>query len=58
MSKQNTLGERDFRSREKDEAREFLRLLTEVTASTAEMNNVFQRATRALHSSDGDVVFF
>ena len=56
MSKQNTLGERDFRSREKDEAREFLRLLAEVTTSTAEMNNVFQRATRALHSSDGDVV--
>ena len=38
MSKQNTLGERDFRSREKDEAREFLRLLAEVTATaTAEL---------------------
>ena len=38
MSKQNILGERDFRSREKDEAREFLRLLAEVTATaTAEL---------------------
>ena len=38
MSKQNTLGERDFRSREKDEAREFLRLLAEVRRiATAEL---------------------
>ena len=38
MSKQNTVGERDFRSREKDEAREFLRLLAEVAATaTAQM---------------------